>query len=235
MRKILLLLNVFLISFCLAQKKITLKKFNEHQLSNENFSYLDSVETIGVKQAFTKIRLEGAKSCGINPHKKYSEIYLEDGFHDEIGYYDGIIKVENSICEITTNPYKLAIDSLSYKKVKINNFLPIYIKRISKDEFKTKYKNEYFRNELVNQNKTIDFNKCLSIDKFTPKSAVYVKTNKFTDGNYTFYNDIKIKYSELKDGIYGIPYLKDEKKQEFVNCINNLKILEVSYSDERQK
>ncbi|MCB4234733.1 hypothetical protein LDL59_05395 [Kaistella anthropi] len=93
---------------------------NENLLKDKNFfTYRDSATIKTLTEGYKIFRLLGAKSCDVNPDKKYSQIYIEDGFHDEEGFYNGLIIVDNkNICEITTSPYKLRKDSLSYTKVK---------------------------------------------------------------------------------------------------------------------
>lgn len=220
MKKIILLLSVILFYSCLSQEKKSLKQMNDYLLNNNyvSFGNLDSNELKGMKTALSKYRLLGAKSCNINPDKKYSHIYIEDGFHDEEGFYNGIIVVNNkNICEITNNHYKLKNDSLSYTKIKDDNVV-LYSKKVSMEDFKKKYLNEYFRYELVVQNKASDLNKCLAIDEYTPKPSIYVQNYYFADKKINNYGTVRIKYEEIKDGIEGIPYFKEEKKKEFINA-----------------
>lgn len=232
MKNIIILLSTVLFTSCFSQNKISLRKMNDFLVKNNyvpfNNSSLDSVESKGMKDALTKYRLEGAQSCNINSGKKYSHIYIEDGFNDQHGYYDGIIIMNNkNACEITTNPYKLKIDSLSYTKVNDGNFV-LYTKKISMEDFKKKYLDEYFRYEVVIKNKANDLKKCLAIDKYTPKSIVYADSYYFTDKKINQYGTVRIKYTEIKDGIEGIPDLTEEKKKSFIECVNNLNILKVS-------
>ncbi|MFN1217153.1 hypothetical protein ACKW6Q_09220 [Chryseobacterium kwangjuense] len=188
-------------------------------------SSLDSVESKGMKDALTKYRLLGAQSCHINSGKKYFQIYIEDGFNDQYGYYNGIIIMNNKqVCEITTSPYKLNLDSLSYTKVNDGNFV-LYTKKVSMDNFKKKYLDEYLRYEIVIQNKTNDLKKCLALDEYTPKSVIYTKSYYFVDKKINNYGIVRIKYNDIKDGIEGIPYFTEEKKKSFIKCINNLNIL----------
>ncbi|WP_299179039.1 hypothetical protein [uncultured Chryseobacterium sp.] len=227
MKKIILLLNMILFYSCLSQEKKSLKQMNDYLLNNNYVSFgdLDSIELKGMKTALSKYRLLGAKSCNINPDKKYSHIYIEDGFHDEEGFYNGIIVVNNKdVCEITDSHYKLRADSLSYTKIKDGNFV-LYSKKVSMEDFKKKYLNEYFRYELVVQNKASDLKKCLAIDEYTPKPSIYVQNYYFADKKVNNYGTVKIKYEEIKDGIEGIPYLKEDKKKEFIDCIGRLNIV----------
>ncbi|MGG5207299.1 hypothetical protein ACQWU4_00015 [Chryseobacterium sp. MIQD13] len=223
MKKIVLVLIITLFHSCFSQQKESLMNMNEYLLNN-----LDSNETKGIEDAIAKYRLLGAKSCKINPEKKYSSVYIEDGFHDEEGFYNGIIILDNKdVCEITNSPYKLNIDSLSYAKVKDGNFV-LYTKAISMEDFKKNYANEYFRYEIVIQNKVNELNKCLAIDQYTPKPFIYAKSYYFINKKINNYGVIRIKYSEIKNGINGeIPYLKPDKEKAFLECINNLKILKI--------
>lgn len=205
---------------------------NDYLVNNNlvpfNTSSLDSVESKGMKEALSKYRLLGAQSCHINLGKKYSNIYIEDGFNDQHGYYNGIIIMDNKeVCEITTSPYKLNVDSLSYTKINDGNFV-LYTKRVSMEDFKKKYQNEYFRYELVIQNKTNDLKKCLAIDEYTPKSIIHAKNYYFTDKKINSYGIVRIEYSEVKNGIEGIPDFTEDKKKHFIECINKLNILKIS-------
>lgn len=189
-----------------------------------NNSYLDSTESKGMRDALTKYRLLGAKACSINPDKKYSNIYIEDGFHDEEGFYNGIIVVDNKVvCEITNSHYKLKIDSLSYTKVEDGNFV-LYTKKVAMEDFKEKYLNEYFRYELVIQDKADDLQKCLAVDRYTPKPFIYAQSYYFADKKANSFGTVKIDYEDIKDGIEGIPYLRKEKEKEFMDCIKSLNI-----------
>lgn len=236
MKNFILLLSMVLFTSCFAQKKVSLRQMNEYLLKNNyiyyDTTYMDSTLIKKVKSNFLVYRLLGAKSCNINPDKKYSQIYIEDGFHDEEGFYNGIIILDNKdVCEITTSHYKLNVDSLSYNKEKVktkeSDFI-FYTKRISMEDLKRKYLDEYFRYELVIQNKTNDLKKCLAIDPYTPKSPVYVKSYYFRNKKINNYGNVGIKYTDIKDGINGeIPYLKKDKEKAFLECINNLKILKI--------
>lgn len=201
---------------------------NDFLLKNNDvyydITYKDSTTINGIKKTLTKYRLSGAQSCNMNSDKKYSQIYIEDGFHDVDGFYNAFIIIENNdVCEITNSDYKLAIDSLSYTKVKDDDFV-FYIKKISMKDFKKKYLDEYFRYQLVVQNKVNDLKKCLAIDQYTPKPYVYAHNYYFADKKINSYGTIKIKYNEIKDGIEGIPYLTEDKKKEFMDCVRNLNI-----------
>ncbi|MET3530562.1 hypothetical protein ABID31_001861 [Chryseobacterium flavum] len=229
MKNFILFLNLLLSIGCSSQNKISFREMNDDLLKNNHIyydvTYKDPVTVKGIKNTLSKYRLSGLKSCNINPDKKYPNIYIEDGFHDEKGFYNGMIIMDNkNICEITTSPYKLQMDSLSYNRIKENNFV-FYTKKVPKEEFKKKYPDEYFRYELVIQNKVEDFNKCLAIDHYTPKSVIYAKNYFFSGGKLFNYESIQIKYTDIKDGVIGIPYFKEEKKKEFIDCINNLNIL----------
>lgn len=39
--------------------------------------------------------------------------------------------------------------------------------------------------------------------------------------------NLPIKYSDIRNGIKGLPYFNDDKKKEFVKCINELDILKI--------
>ncbi|MGU3377176.1 hypothetical protein [Chryseobacterium sp. M5A1_1a] len=231
MKNIILLLSLVLFFSCSSQEKISLTKMNNDLLKKNlvpfNNSYLDSTESKGMKDALSKYRLLGMKSCNINPEKKYSNIYIEDGFHDEEGFYNGIIIVDNKdICEVTTSHYKLHVDSLSYTKVKEKNEIVFYSKKLSIEDFRDKYLDEYFRYKLVIQGKMNAFEKCLAIDKYTPKSIIYAR-NYYFDGKEIKTYNVPIKYSDIKNGIEGLPYFKEDKKKKFTECINNLNILKI--------
>lgn len=233
MKNFVLLLIITLFFSCHSQEKLSLIKMNDNLLRKNlipfNNSYLDSSESKGMKDALLKYRLLGAKSCNINSDKKYSNIYIEDGFHNEEGFYNGIIVVNNKdVCEITDSQYKLEIDSLFYTKVKDGNFV-FYTKKLSMEDFKNKYANEYFRYELVTQSKVNAFEKCLAVDQYTPKSIVNARNYYFAGKGIKTYN-LPIKYSDIKNGIEGLPYFKEDKKKEFTECINKLNILEIHNS-----
>lgn len=233
MKNFVLLLIITLFFSCHSQEKLSLIKMNDDLLKKNltpfNNSYLDSLESKGMKDALLKYRLLGAKSCNINSDKNYSNIYIEDGFHDEDGFYNGIIVVNNKdVCEITDSHYKLEIDSLFYK-VKDGNFV-FYTKKLSMEDFKNKYPDEYFRYELVTQGKVNDFEKCLAIDEYTPKSIVYARNYYFAGKEIKTYN-LPIKYSDIKNGIEGLPYFNENKKKEFIECINKLNILRINSSN----
>ncbi|GEN67602.1 hypothetical protein CRH01_21700 [Chryseobacterium rhizosphaerae] len=235
MKNFILLLSTIIFTCCSSQNKISLKQMNESLLKDNyiyyNTAYMDSTLIRGIKNNFLTYRLVGAKSCNISPDKKYSHIYIEDGFHDEQGFYNGMIIVDNEFaCEITTSPYKLRLDSLSYNEIKIKiketDFI-FYTKKVSIQDVKKDYPDEYFRYELVKQNKVDNLKKCFEIDQYTPKSPVYVKNYYFTNKKIVNYDNIRIKYTDIKDGIDGMPYLKEDKKKEFFDCINQLNILHV--------
>lgn len=199
---------------------------NEYLLNNNYISFgdLDSNELKGMKDALTANRLFGANACHINPDKKYAHIYIEDGFNDEDADYDGIIIIDNkAVCAVTTNPNKLKIDSLSYTKIMDKHNL--YAKIVSMEDFKKKYINEYFRYELVIQNKVRDLKKCLEIDEYTPKPRIYARSYNFTNKKVNIYGIVRINYNDIKDGIEGLPNFNEEKKKEFMDCINNLGII----------
>jgi hypothetical protein len=227
MKKIILVLSLILFHSCFSQEKKSLKQMNEYLLNNNlvpfGISYLDSKEINGMKNALTAYRLLGTKACNINPNKKYSHIYIEDGFNNEQAYYDGIIVIDNkNICEITTNPYKLRTDSLSYTKIMEKKDL--FAKKVSMEDFKKNYVNEYYRYELAIQNKVNDLKKCLAIDKYTPKPLIDTKSYYFTDKKIVNFGSIKIDYNYIRNGLDGLPYFKEDKKKEFTECINNLNI-----------
>ncbi|MCQ9634978.1 hypothetical protein MP477_08445 [Chryseobacterium sp. WG23] len=234
MKNIILLLNLMLFCSCYSQGKITLRQMNNSLLKNKSlFPYSTSSDSTMIKmltRGYTIYRLAGARSCNIDPDKKYSHIYIEDGFNAERGYYDGVIIFDNKdVCEVTANPNKLDIDSLSYIKGKekdaIYNEVIFYTKKIEMENFKKNYLNEYFRYQLVIQNKTKEFEKCLNTDKYTPRSSIdlisYYFTKKYIEKNY-----IPFSYKDtfIEDGIKYLPYFKEEKKKEFINCISNLNI-----------
>ena len=210
---------------------------NEHLMQNKSlFPFSKSKDSAMIKmliKGYTTYRVLGSKSCNINHDKKYSNVYIEDGFHNEQGFYNGIIIVDNKdICEITTSPYKLRIDSVSYTKVKEKDAtygeIIFNTKKISIEDFKNKYVDEYFRYKLVTQEKLNDFKKCLEIDKYTPKGIVNAKNYYFSGKAIRMYEVIPINYSSIKNGVRGIPYLTKEKEIEFLDCINKLKILKVA-------
>lgn len=238
MKNISLLLSLILFFSCFSQEKKSLNQMNEDLLkSKEIFPFSmtnDSVMIRMLTKGYTTYRLLGAQSCGIKPDKKYSQVYIEDGFHDEKGFYDGIIIIDNkNICEITTSPYKLHQDSLSYTKVKERNILYgeifFYTKKLSLEEFENKYTDEYFRYKLVTQGKMDAFKKCLAIDKYTPKSIINAR-NYYYDGKGIKTYSVPIKYSDIKNGIEGLPYFQEDKKKEFTECINKLDILKIHNS-----
>jgi hypothetical protein len=207
---------------------------NEELLKNNfiyyDITYKDSATVNGIKKVLSRYRLSGAQSCGISTADKYSHIYIEDGFHDEEGFYNGIVIVDNeNVCEITTSPYKLRIDSLSYTKGKgkdiAYNEVVFYTKKIFMNDFKEKYLNEYYRYKLVTQNKVNDLKKCYSIDSNTPKTNIYAKNYYFGDKKINVYNLIEINYGDIKDGVVGLPYFREEKKKEFMRCIESLNVL----------
>ncbi|MCY0979409.1 hypothetical protein PGH12_04715 [Chryseobacterium wangxinyae] len=233
MKKVVLFFSILVLNSCFSQEKKSLKQMNEYLLKDNYIYYdiehIDSTLIEGVKSNLLTYRLLGAKSCHIIPDKKYSHIYIEDGFHDEEGFYNGIIVLDNhDVCEITTSPYKLHLDSLSYTKVKVkakeNDFI-FYTKKISMEDFKEKYQNEYFRYELVIHNKVSDLKKCLEIDKNTPKPKIYAKSYYFTNKKINSYGIVRVKYNDIKNGIEGLPNFNEEKKKEFMDCINNLGII----------
>ncbi|CAM3178625.1 hypothetical protein DRF59_12930 [Chryseobacterium flavum] len=229
MRKIIVLFTIIVFYSCQSQEKISLQQMNEYLLNNNfiSFGQLDSIESKGMKEALTRHRLLGAQSCNIIPNKKYSHIYIEDGFNDQYGYYNGILVMDNKdVCEITTSSYKLNVDSLSYTKIKDGNFI-LYTKKTSIEDFKMKYPDEYFRYEIVVQDKVNDLKKCLASDPYTPKPRIHVRSYYFADKKLKNYELIQMKYTDIKDGVIGIPYFKEEKKKEFIDCINNLNILKV--------
>jgi len=228
MKNIILLFSIILFSSCNSQEKISLKQMNENLLKDKNsFTYRDSATIKILTEGYRIFRLFGAKSCDINPDKKYSQIYIEDGFHDEEGFYNGIVIVDNkNICEVTTSPYKLSQDSLSYTKVIEKNETVFYTKKLSMEDFRNNYVDEYFRYELVTQDKVNAFEKCLTIDEYTPKSIVYARNYYFVGKGIKTYN-LPIKYSDIKNGIEGLPYFKKDKKKEFTECINKLNILKI--------
>ncbi|WP_326983919.1 hypothetical protein VUJ46_05095 [Chryseobacterium sp. MYb264] len=229
MKKIILLISIMLFYSCHSQKKMSLRQMNESLLSDKNyFTYSDSATTKILTEGYKIFRLLGAKSLNINPDKKYSQIYIEDGFHDEEGFYNGIIIIDNKdICEITTSPYKLHQDSLSYTKVKEKNEIIFYTKKLSMEDFKNIYSDEYFRYKLITQEKVNAFEKCLAIDQYTPKSIVYARNYYFSGKGVKDYK-LPIKYSDIKNGIEGLPYFKEDKKKEFIECINKLDILKIN-------
>lgn len=234
MKNIFLSLSTILFFSCHSQEKISITQVNSSLLAKNEFYYdpinFDSIEIAGVKSNLTKYRLLGAKSCNISSDKKYSNIYIEDGFHDEEGFYNGIIVVDNKdVCEITESHYKLKIDSLSYTKVHDGNFV-FYTKKLSIEDFKNKYIDEYFRYEMVTQDKVEAFEKCLAIDQYTPKSVVYARNYYFAGKGIKIYN-LPIKYNDIKNGIEGLPYFMEDKKKEFTECLNKLNILKINSSN----
>ncbi|MBB6332865.1 hypothetical protein HNP24_003868 [Chryseobacterium sediminis] len=235
MKNFFLLLSIMLFFSCNSQGKITLRQMNENLLKDKNsITYRDPKTIKMLTETYKVFRLLGVKSCDIDPDKKYSQIYIEDGFHDEQGFYNGIFIINNkNICEVTTSPYKLHQDSLSYRKVKEKDIsygeMVFYTKKLSIEDFKTKYHDEYFRYELVRQNKVNAFEKCLAIDQYTPKSIVYARNHYFTGKKIQTYN-LPIKYSDIKNGIEELPYFKENKKKEFTECINELNILKIQNS-----
>ncbi|MEJ5051778.1 hypothetical protein WH221_18250 [Chryseobacterium culicis] len=223
-----ILLYIMLFTSCLSQSKSSLKEINQNLLNNNdvsfNSSYLSPQENEGMKNALTKFRLLGIESCNINPEKKYSRIYIEDGFHYEDGFYDGIIIFDNKdVCEITISPYKLRIDSLSYKKVKYGNFI-FYTKKKSIEDFKKNNLNEYYRYQLVIENKIDELKKCLEVDELTPKPIVFTKNYYMLGKQFNSYGAVKINYNDIKDGVKDIPYFKKENQKKFMDCIGNLNI-----------
>lgn len=232
MKNIFLLFSIILFSSCNSQEKISLRQMNENLLKDENsFTYRDSATIKILTEGYKIFRLLGAKSCDINSDKKYSQIYIEDGFHDEEGFYNGIFIIDNkNICEVTTSPYKLRQDSLSYTKIKEKNEIVFYTKKLSIEDLKNKYSDEYFRYELVTQDKVEAFEKCLAIDQYTPKSIVYARNYYFAGKGVKKYN-LPIKYSDIKNGIEGLPYFNENKKKEFIECINKLNILKINSSN----
>lgn len=232
MKNIVLLFSIILFSSCNSQEKISLRQMNENLLKDKNsFTYRDSATIKIITEGYKVFRLLGVRSCDMNPDKKYSQIYIEDGFHDEEGFYNGIIIIDNkNVCEVTTSPYKLHRDSLSYTKFKERDIsygeIVFYTKKLSMEDFKKKYFNEYFRYELVTQDKVNAFEKCLAIDQYTPKSIVYARNYYFAGKGIKTYN-LPIKYNDIKNGIEGLPYFKEDKKKEFTECINELNILKI--------
>ena len=229
MKNYILLLYLTLFTSCLSQNKVSLKEANQNLLNNDNVPFSNSdlshQENEGMKDALAKFRLLGAESCNINSKKKYSHIYIEDGFHNEKGFYNGIIIIDNKdVCEITTSPYKLKIDSLSYTKVKNDNLI-FYTKRISMVDFKKNNLNEYYRYKLAIENKVGALNKCLAIDEYTPKPIVFTKSYYITGKKINNYGAIKINYNDIKDGVEDIPFLKKENQKKFMDCIGNLDIM----------
>jgi len=235
MKNIVLLFSIMLFSSCNSQERISLRRMNENLLKDKNsFTYRDSATIKMLTEGYKIFRLLGAKFCDINPDKKYWKIYIEDGFDDEEGFYNGLIIVDDkNICEITTSPYKLRQDSLSYTKVKEKDItygeITFYTKKLSMEDFKTKYANEYFRYALVTQSKVNAFEKCLAVDQYTPKSIVNARNYYFAGKGIKTYN-LPIKYDDIKNGIEGLPYFKEDKKKEFTECINKLNILEIHSS-----
>lgn len=227
MKKIILLISVILFCSCHSQKKMSIRQMNEYLLNNNqvNFGSLDSTELKGMKNALTKYRLLAAQSCNINSNKKYSQIYIEDGFQDEEGFYEGIIITNNNdVCKMTNNLHKLKTDSLSYTKTEEGNFV-LFTKKISIENLKKQSLDEYYRYQLVIQNKVNNLKKCLITDEYIPKPSIYAKNYYFSSGKIHSYGTIRIKYSEIKDGINGeIPYLKKDKEKAFLECINSLNI-----------
>lgn len=229
MKKVILLLNIILFYSCLSQQKKSIRQVNDYLLNNNYSSLgeLDSIQLQGMKNAISKYRLLGKESCNINPDKKYSHIYIEDGFHDEEGFYNGIIITDDkNICEVTTSPYKLRKDSISYTRFKEKNGIIFYTKKLSAEDFSNNYVDEYFRYELVIQDKVNAFEKCLAIDQYTPKSVIYARNYYFAGKGIRTYN-LPIKYSDMRNGIEGLPYFKEDKKREFIECINELNILKI--------
>ncbi|WP_326983921.1 hypothetical protein VUJ46_05105 [Chryseobacterium sp. MYb264] len=232
MKKIILLISIILFCSCHSQKKMSLRQMNDYLLKNNkvDFGSLEPIELKGMKDALTKYRLLAAQSCHINFNKKYSQIYIEDGFQDQDAVYNGIIIIDNKdVCEMTTSNYKLKIDSLSYNKIEDGNFV-LFTKEISMETFKKKNLNEYFRYELVIQNKTDSLKECLLIDEYTPKPIISTNSYYFLNGKVNSYETIKINYIDIRNGIEGIPYFKEAKKQEFTKCINKLDILKINTS-----
>lgn len=225
-QKYLLIVVITTFTSCFSQNKLTIKQMNEDLLKNNYIYYdiknKDSTTIDGIKRTLSEYRLSGLKSCGINPNKKFSNIYIEDGFNDEEGFYNGIIIVDNKYaCEVTTSHYKLNVDSLSYTKIEEGNFV-FYSKKISIEELKNKYLNEFFRYQLVINDKVNGLDKCLSVDDYIPKPSIYSKSYYFNGKEIKNYQAIKINYNDIKNGIEGIPYLKDDKKEEFLECVKNL-------------
>lgn len=220
---------------CHSQKMISLKQMNDHLLKTGNlFPYSMSSDSAMIKmliKGYTTYRLSGAESCNIDPNKKYSHIYIEDGFHNEEGFYNGIIVLDNKcVCEITNSQYKLKIDSLSYTKTKkkdiIYGGIVFYTKKLSMEDFKKKYIDEYFRYQLVVQNKVNNFKKCLNIDEYTPKSPINLRSYYFYNKDIEeFHIPFEYYFTIKKNGLNYLPYLKEEKKKEFLDCIDNLNIL----------
>ncbi|WP_288448393.1 hypothetical protein [uncultured Chryseobacterium sp.] len=232
MKNFFLLLNLILFCSCFAQEKKSIRELNDYLLNNNYvpFGDVDSTELKGIKSAISKYRLLGTKSCNINPDKKYSHIYIEDGFNDEEGFYNGIFIIDNkNIFEVTNSPYKLRQDSLSYTKVKEKNKFVFFTKKLSIDDFRNNYVDEYFRYELVIQDKVDSFKRCLAIDQYTPKSIIYARSYYFGGEGVRVYN-LPVKYSNIKNGIEGLPYFKEDKKKEFIKCINQLNILKIHNS-----
>lgn len=229
MKNIILIFSIILFSSCNSQEKISLRQMNENLLKDNNsFVYQDSTAIKILTEGYGIFRLSGAKTNGIDPDKKYSHIYIEDGFHDEEGFYNGIFIVNNkNIFEVTTSPYKLQYDSLSYTKVKEKNEIVFYTKKISIEDFRNNYVDEYFRYELIMQDKVNAFEKCFAIDKYTPRSIIYARNYYFAGKGIKTYN-LPIKYSDIKNGVKGLPYFKEDKKKEFVKCINELNILKIN-------
>ena len=229
MKNIILLFSIMLFSSCNSQEKISLRRMNVNLLRDRNsFTYRDSTEIKMLTEGYQIFRLLGAKINDINPDKKYSHMYIEDGFHDEEGFYNGIFIVNNkNIFEVTTSPYKLRYDSLSYTKVKEKNKIVFYTKKLSTEDFRNNYVDEYFRFELVIQDKVNAFEKCLAIDQYTPKSVIYARNYYFAGKGIKTFN-LPIKYSDIKNGIEWLPYFKEDRKREFIKCINELNILKIN-------
>lgn len=229
MKNIILIFSLILFSSCNSQEKISLRQMNENLLRDKNsFAYHDSAAIKILTEGYDIFRLSGARTNDIDPEKKYSHIYIEDGFHDVEGFYNGIFIVNNkNIFEVTTDPYKLQYDSLSYNKVIEKNEIIFYTKKISVEDFRNNYVDEYFRYELIIQDKVNAFKNCLAIDKYTPKSIIYTRNYYFAGKGIKTYN-LPIKYSDIKNGIKGLPYFKEDKKKEFVKCINELNILKIN-------
>lgn len=227
MKNIFVLLSIMLFFSCHSQRKISLVQMNKYLLSNNYISFgdLDTTELRDMKDALKSNRLLGSKACNINSTKKNSFIYIEDGFSNEHAVYNGIVVVDNKdVCEITSDTNKFKLDSSSYIKIKEKNDL--YARKVSMEDFKKEHIDEYFRYQLVIQNKVDDLKKCLMIDEYTPKSPTSLKSYYFANGKIEkFYVPFEYYFTFKKNGMDYLPYFKEDKKREFVNCIQNLNII----------
>ncbi|WP_139785359.1 hypothetical protein [Chryseobacterium phocaeense] len=219
MKNFIILLSTILFTGCFSQNKISLRKANDEILKNRKvFPYSESNDSTMVNmliKGYTTYRLLGAKTCNILPDKKYSHIYIEDGFNVESGQYSGVIIIDNTnICEIEANKNNLRADILSYTKIQ-EDYITFFTKKISKDDFKKKYLDEYFRYEIIAQNKTKDLQKCLAIDKFTPKPIIYAASYYFAAKKINNYGTVRIKYNDIKRWHRRNPLFYGGKKEKF--------------------